>query len=62
MDDPSLRKFKAELDGALDNLTVWVATLPVAGWLNLNDIWGLYHPKLFFDFYVILFNEAVCEE
>lgn len=62
MDDPSLRKFKAELDEALDNLTVWVATLPVAGWLNWNDIWGLYQPKLFFDFYVILLNEAGCEE
>jgi len=37
LDTPSLEVFKARLDGALDSLIWWVATLPTAGCLELND-------------------------
>jgi len=41
---PSLEVIKARLDGALDNLVWcliwWLATLPRAGGLELDDFWG----------------------
>ena len=38
VDAPSLEAFKATLDGALGSLIQWVAALPMAGELELNDL------------------------
>ena len=37
VDAPSLETFKARLDGALGSLIWWVATLSMAGGLELDD-------------------------
>jgi len=35
---PSLKVFKARLDGALSNLVWWKVSLPMAGGLELDDL------------------------
>jgi len=35
---PSLKVFKARLDGALSNLVWWKVSLPMAGGLELGDL------------------------
>ena len=37
VDAPSLEVFQARLDGALDSLIQWVATLPMTVGLELDD-------------------------
>ena len=49
VDAPSLEAFKARLDVALGSLGSWLATLPVAGGLKLDDHCGPFQPKLFYD-------------
>jgi len=39
---PSLEVFKARLDVALGSLVWWLATLPTAGGLKLDDHSGLF--------------------
>lgn len=41
VDAPSLEIFRLRLGGALTNLIWWVASLPMAGGLELCDIFGL---------------------
>ena len=38
VDAPFLEVFKTRLDEALGNLIEWVASLPMAGGLELNDL------------------------
>jgi len=38
MGPPSLDTFKARLDVALGSLVQWLATLPMAGGLKLDDL------------------------
>ena len=38
VDAPSLKAFKARLDVALGSLVRWLATLPVAGGLKLDNL------------------------
>ena len=38
VDAPSLEVFEARLDGALGNLIWWVASLPMAGEVELDDL------------------------
>ena len=38
MDAPSLEALKARLDGALRSLIQWLATLPMVGGLELDDL------------------------
>ena len=49
VDTPSLEVLKARLDGALSSLIWWGAALPTAGGLELNDLWGPFQPKTFYD-------------
>ena len=37
MNAPSLKAFKARLDGILDRLVLWLATLPMSEGLELDD-------------------------
>ena len=38
VDAPSLKAFKTRLDAALGSLVLWLATLPTAGGLKLDDL------------------------
>lgn len=49
LDAPSLKVSKARLDEALANLIQRVASLPMAGWLELDDFKGSFQPKMFND-------------
>ena len=49
VDAPSLEAFKARLDVALDSLVWWLATLHIAGGLKLNDCYGPFQPRPFYD-------------
>ena len=49
MDAPSLEAFKARLDVALGSLVWWLATLHTAGELKLDDHYGLFQPRPFYD-------------
>ena len=53
VDAPSLEVFKTRLDGALGNMVyyhIWsLMALPVAGALELDDPWGPFQPKPFYD-------------
>jgi len=40
---------KARLDVALGSLVYWLATLSMAGGLKLDDLWGPFQPRPFFD-------------
>jgi len=49
VDAPSLNAFKARLDVALGSLVWWLATLPMAGGLKLDDHCGPFQPRPFYD-------------
>ena len=49
VDAPSLEAFKARLDVALGSLVWWLATLHIAGGLKLNDHYGPFQPRPFYD-------------
>ena len=49
VDAPSLEAFKARLDVVLDSLVWWLATLPIAGRLKLDDHCGPFQPRPFYD-------------
>jgi len=48
-DPESLEAFKARLDGILSSLIEWLATLPTAWRLELDDLQGLLQTKPFYD-------------
>ena len=54
MDVPSLDAFNVRLDVALGSLVLWLATLPMAGGLKLNDHCGPFQPRPFYDSMMIL--------
>ena len=45
VDSPSLEALKARLDVALGSLVWWLATLHIAGWLELDDHCGPFQPR-----------------
>jgi len=49
VDAPSLEAFKARLDVALGSLVWWLATLYMAGGLELDDHCGPFQPRPFYD-------------
>ena len=49
VDAPSLEAFKARLDVALGSLVWWFVSLPMAWALKLDDLWGSFQPRLFYD-------------
>ena len=49
VDAPSLEAFKARLDVALGSLVCWLATLHIAGGLELDDHCGPFQPRPFYD-------------
>ena len=49
VDAPSLEAFKARLDVALDSLDWWLVTLHIAGGLKLDDHYGPFQPRPFYD-------------
>ena len=46
---PSLEAFKARLDVALGSLVWWLATLHIAGGMKLDDHYGPFQPRPFYD-------------
>ncbi|PIK74906.1 hypothetical protein CQW31_30225 [Pseudomonas sp. 382] len=46
---PSLEGFKARLEGAWSNLVWWEVSLPRAGGLELDDLWGPFQLQPFYD-------------
>jgi len=48
-DAPSLDAFKASLDVALGSLVWWLATLHIAGGLELDDHCGSFQPRAFYN-------------
>ena len=44
-----LKAFKARLDVALGSLVWWLVTLHVAGGLKLDDHYGPFQPRPFYD-------------
>ena len=49
VDAPSLEAFKARLDVALGSLVWWLATLHIAGGLELNDHCVSFQPRPLYD-------------
>ena len=49
VDAPSLEAFKARLDVALGSLVWWLATLHIAEGLKLDDHYGPFQPRPFYD-------------
>ena len=49
VDAPSLEAFKARLDVALGSLVWWLATLHIAGGLELDDHCGPFQSRPFYD-------------
>ena len=49
VDAPLLEAFKARLDVALGSLVWWFATLHTEGGLKLNDHYGPFQPRPFYD-------------
>jgi len=49
VDAPSLEAFKARPDVALGSLVWWLATLHIAGGLELDDHCGPFRPRPFYD-------------
>lgn len=45
----SCRRKQARLDGALSNLVEWKVSLSMAGALELDDLWGCFKSKQFYD-------------
>jgi len=54
VDAPSLEAFKARLNVALGSLVCWLVTLPTAGGLKLNDHYGPFQLRPFYDSRMIL--------
>ena len=52
VDAPSLEAFKARLDVALGSLVWWLATLHIAGGLELNGHCGPFQPRPFYDYMI----------
>lgn len=50
VDAPSLKAFKARLDGVVNNLVYREVSLPIAGRSELGDLKGLFQSKPFYDF------------
>jgi len=48
-DAPSLEAFKARLDMAPGSLVWWLTTLPVAEGMKLDDHYGPFQPRPFYD-------------
>ena len=46
---PSPKAFKARLDVALGSLVWWLATLHIAGGFKLDDHYGPFQPRPFYD-------------
>jgi len=59
VDAPSLEAFKARLDVALGSPVWWLATLHIAGGLNLDDHCGPFQPRPFYDPTVLLRRKLV---
>ena len=49
MDAPSVEVLKARLDMALGSLVWWLVTLHIAGGLKLDDDYGPFQPRPFYD-------------
>ena len=49
VDAASLEAFKARLDVALGSLGCWLATLHIAGGMKLDDDYGPFQPRPFYD-------------
>jgi len=49
VDAPYPEAFKARLDVALGSLVWWLMTLPVAGGLKLDYLYGPLQPRPFYD-------------
>jgi len=49
VDAPSLEEFRARLDVALGSLVWWLATLHIAEDLKLDDHYGPFQLRLFYD-------------
>ena len=49
VDAPSLEAFKARLDVALGSLVWWLVTLHIAGGLKLDDDYGPFQSRPFYD-------------
>ena len=49
VDAPSMQAFKARLDVALGSLVCWLVTLHIAGGLKLDDLFGPFQPRPFYD-------------
>ena len=49
VDAPSLEAFKARLDVALGSMVWWLATLHIAEGLKLDDHYGPFQPRLFYN-------------
>ena len=56
VDAPTLEAFKARLDVALGSLGWWLATLHIAGGLKLDDLWGPFQPRPFYESMRYLWN------
>jgi len=48
-DAQSLKAFKDRLEGAVGSLVWWLATLYIAEGLKLDDLWGPFQPRPFYD-------------
>jgi len=55
VDAPPLDAFKARLDVALGSLVWWLATLHIAGGLKLDDHYGPFQPRPFYDSMILWF-------
>ena len=49
VDAPSLLAFKASLDVALGSMVFWLATLHIAGGSQLDDHYGPFQPRPFYN-------------
>jgi len=58
VDAPSLEAFKARLDVALGSLVWWLATLHIGGGLKLNDHYGPFQPRPFYDYLCVYVTPA----
>ena len=53
---PSLEVLKVRSDGALSSLTWWVATLPMAGGLELDYHEDPFQSKQFYDSVILIYH------
>ena len=58
VDAPSLKAFKARLDVALGSLVWWFATLHTAGGLKLDDYYGPFQPRPFYDSVIYYYGKT----